>query len=206
MGIDRDARTNVGAFSEGQRRYSNFTARTCCGWRAASREASTAAEELVNAKVAGRCHAIISGVAVRGSCTEFRHPGTSSPGNLGPVHETSDIDIRRLRGMTVITLESARNKEPMPKPSLSKAVALRIELKEVAPLVWRRVLVPQQLDACGPAQLPAMGDGLDRLPRAHEFEIGAGLVAPDWWIREAWSEEEAHRYRDERGSLRWLPS
>jgi Plasmid pRiA4b ORF-3-like protein len=33
---------------------------------------------------------------------------------------------------------------------------------------------------------------------AHEFEIGAGLVAPDWWIREAWSEEEANRYRDER--------
>jgi len=30
----------------------------------------------------------------------------------------------------------------MPKPPRPNAVALRIELKEVAPLVWRGVLVP----------------------------------------------------------------
>jgi Plasmid pRiA4b ORF-3-like protein len=33
---------------------------------------------------------------------------------------------------------------------------------------------------------------------AHEFEVGDGLVAPDWWIQEAGSEQEASRYRDER--------
>jgi hypothetical protein len=33
---------------------------------------------------------------------------------------------------------------------------------------------------------------------AHEFEVGDGLIAPDWWIQEAGSEEEADRYRDER--------
>jgi hypothetical protein len=33
---------------------------------------------------------------------------------------------------------------------------------------------------------------------AHEFEVGDGLIAPDWWIQEAGSEEEAGRYRDER--------
>jgi hypothetical protein len=28
--------------------------------------------------------------------------------------------------------------------------------------------------------------------------VGDGLIAPDWWIQEAGSEEEAGRYRDER--------
>ena len=31
---------------------------------------------------------------------------------------------------------------------------------------------------------------------AHEFEVGDGLIAPDWWIQEAASEEETGRYRD----------
>jgi hypothetical protein len=85
----------------------------------------------------------------------------------------------------------------MPKPPRPKAVALRIELKEVVPLVWRRVLVPNNWT------LAALHSYLQWVmgwtdSHAHEFEIGAGLVAPDWWIREAWSEEEANRYRDER--------
>ena len=85
----------------------------------------------------------------------------------------------------------------MPKPPLPKAVALRIELAEVKPLVWRRVLVPDNWT------LATLHNYLQWVmgwtdSHAHEFEIGAGLVAPDWWIREAWSEEEANRYRDER--------
>jgi hypothetical protein len=85
----------------------------------------------------------------------------------------------------------------MPKPPVSKAVALRIELKEVASLVWRRVLVPDNWT------LASLHNYLQWVmgwtdSHAHEFEIGAGLVAPDWWITEAWSEEEATRYRDER--------
>ena len=85
----------------------------------------------------------------------------------------------------------------MPKPSLPKAVALRIELKGVAPLVWRRVLVPDNWT------LATLHNYLQWVmgwtdSHAHEFEIGAALVAPDWWIAEAESEEEASRYRDER--------
>jgi hypothetical protein len=85
----------------------------------------------------------------------------------------------------------------MLKPPLHKAVALRIELKEVAPLVWRRVLVPDNWT------LATLHNYLQwvmgwRDSHAHEFEIGAGVVAPDCWIREASSEEEANRYRDER--------
>jgi hypothetical protein len=33
---------------------------------------------------------------------------------------------------------------------------------------------------------------------AHEFQIGAGIVAPDWWIREADFDTETRDYRDER--------
>jgi hypothetical protein len=33
---------------------------------------------------------------------------------------------------------------------------------------------------------------------AHEFEIGAGIVAPDWWIHEAAFDTDTRHYRDER--------
>ena len=81
-----------------------------------------------------------------------------------------------------------------PKP---EAVALRIELLEVAPLVWRRVLVPDNwtLAKLHPYLQWVMG-WTDS--HAHEFEVGDGLVAPDWWIRESWSAIEASRYRDDR--------
>jgi hypothetical protein len=85
----------------------------------------------------------------------------------------------------------------MTKPPTPKAVALRIELLEVAPLVWRRVLVPDQW------RLASLHHYLQWVmgwtdSHAHEFEMGARLVAPDSCIRETGSEEEASRYRDER--------
>ena len=85
----------------------------------------------------------------------------------------------------------------MAKPPPPKAVALRIELLEVVPLVWRRVLVP------GHWTLASLHHYLQWVmgwteSHAHEFEVGDGLVAPEWWIKEAGSEEEAGRYRDER--------
>lgn len=85
----------------------------------------------------------------------------------------------------------------MRKPPTPKAVALRIELLEVVPLVWRRMLVPGQWT------LAALHHYLQWVmgwtdSHAHEFEVGTGLVAPDWWIRESGSDEEAGRHRDER--------
>jgi Plasmid pRiA4b ORF-3-like protein len=85
----------------------------------------------------------------------------------------------------------------MAKPPKSQTVALRIELLEVAPLVWRRVLVP------GNWTLASLHNYLQWVmgwtdSHAHEFELDTGLVAPDWWIAEAWTPEEASRYRDER--------
>ena len=85
----------------------------------------------------------------------------------------------------------------MAKPPVPKAVALRVELLEVAPLVWRRVLVPDSWTLASLHHYLQWTMGWTD-SHVHEFEIGAGLVAPDWWIREAGSEEEASRYRDER--------
>ena len=85
----------------------------------------------------------------------------------------------------------------MANPPKPKAVALRIELLDVAPLVWRRVLVPNNWTfATLHHYLQWVMGWTDS--HAHEFEIGANLVAPEWWISEAESEEEASRYRDER--------
>ena len=83
------------------------------------------------------------------------------------------------------------------KPPTAKAVALRIELLEVIPLVWRRVLVPNHWTLASLHHYLQWVMGWTD-SHAHEFEVGDGLVAPDWWIREAGSEEEVSRYRDER--------
>jgi hypothetical protein len=85
----------------------------------------------------------------------------------------------------------------MTKPPTPKAVALRIELREVVPLVWRRVLVPNQWTLASLHHYLQWVMGWTD-SHAHEFQVEAGPVAPDWWIREAGSEEEARRYRDER--------
>lgn len=85
----------------------------------------------------------------------------------------------------------------MTKPPTPKAVALRIELREVVPLVWRRVLVPNQWTLASLHHYLQWVIGWTD-SHAHEFEVGAGLVAPGWWIREAGSDEEVSRYRDER--------
>lgn len=76
-------------------------------------------------------------------------------------------------------------------------MALRIELLEVVPLVWRRVLVPDHWTLASLHQYLQWVMGWTDC-HAHEFEVGAGLAAPDWWIQEAWSDEDASRYRDER--------
>lgn len=85
----------------------------------------------------------------------------------------------------------------MTTPPKPKAIALRIELLEVVPLIWRRVLVPNQWTLASLHHYLQWVMGWTD-SHAHEFEVGAGLVAPDWWIREAGSDDEARRYRDER--------
>ena len=86
----------------------------------------------------------------------------------------------------------------MTRPPRPKAVPLRIELLEVVPLVWRRVLVPGQWMLASLHQYLQWVMGWTD-SHAHEFQVGDGLVAPDWWIEEAGSDDDAGRYRDERG-------
>lgn len=85
----------------------------------------------------------------------------------------------------------------MARAPTAKAVALRIELLEVAPLVWRRVLVPDRWTLASLHHYLQWVMGWTD-SHAHEFQVGEGLVAPDWWIKEAGLDEDARRYRDER--------
>jgi hypothetical protein len=62
-------------------------------------------------------------------------------------------------------------------------VALRIELLDVAPLVWRRVLVSNQWTLASLHRYLQWVIGWTD-SHAHEFQVGASVVAPDWWIHE----------------------
>ncbi len=80
---------------------------------------------------------------------------------------------------------------PKPKP-----VALRIELLDVKPLVWRRIVVPNQWTfASLHHYLQWVMGWWDS--HAHEFQVGDHVVAPDWWIAEM-ELDEAAKSRDER--------
>lgn len=84
----------------------------------------------------------------------------------------------------------------MPTTPRPKPVALRIELLDVAPLVWRRVLVSNQWTLASlHGYLQWVMGWTDT--HAHEFEIGEGMVAPDWWIEDIGQDRDARGYWDE---------
>ena len=85
----------------------------------------------------------------------------------------------------------------MPKPPSPQPVALRIELLDVDPLVWRRVLVSNQWT------LASLHHYLQWImgwtdSHAHEFLVGDIVVAPEWWISEVGLGPDARTYKDER--------
>jgi len=81
---------------------------------------------------------------------------------------------------------------PKPQP-----VALRIELLDIAPLIWRRVLVSNQWTLASLHNyLQWVMGWMDT--HAHEFHVGAGVVAPDWWIHEVSMDSDTSNFRDER--------
>lgn len=81
---------------------------------------------------------------------------------------------------------------PKPQP-----VTLRIELLDVAPLVWRRVLVSNQWTLASLHHYLQWIMGWQDT-HAHEFQVGTGVVAPDWWIHEVGLDSDTSNYRDER--------
>jgi hypothetical protein len=85
----------------------------------------------------------------------------------------------------------------LPTPPRPRPVALRIELLDVAPLVWRRVLVSNQWTLASlHGYLQWVMGWTDS--HAHEFQVGEGVIAPDWWIREVDLDTDTSHYRDER--------
>ena len=85
----------------------------------------------------------------------------------------------------------------MPTPPRPQPIALRVELCEVAPLVWRRVLVSNQWTFASLHKwLQWIMGWMDT--HAHEYQVGDSIVAPDWWIREMDDFAGEAIYRDER--------
>ncbi len=84
-----------------------------------------------------------------------------------------------------------------PIPPKPQPVALRIELLDVTPHVWRRVLVSNQWTLASLHNyLQWVMGWMDT--HAHEFHVANGVVAPDWWIQEFGQVSDTSNYRDER--------
>jgi hypothetical protein len=82
-------------------------------------------------------------------------------------------------------------------PQRPRPIALRIELLDVAPLVWRRVLVSNQWTLASLHGFLQWAMGWTN-SHAHEFEVGEGIVAPEWWIQEVGHDSDTSAWRDER--------
>lgn len=85
----------------------------------------------------------------------------------------------------------------MPTTPRPKPIALRIELLDVTPLIWRRVLVSNQWTLASLHGYLQWVMGWTN-SHAHEFEVGETVVAPDWWIHEVSLDTNTGKYRDER--------
>ena len=80
-----------------------------------------------------------------------------------------------------------------PKP---QAVALRIELCDIQPLIWRRIVVFNHWTLASLHHYVQWVMGWQDT-HAHEFRWGAHIGAPDWWIREVAGDADTGAYRDE---------
>ena len=85
----------------------------------------------------------------------------------------------------------------MATPRRPRPIALRIELLDVSPLVWRRVLVSNQWTLASLHGYLQWVMGWTN-SHAHEFEAGRSVVAPDWWIKEVSTDSGDTVFRDER--------
>lgn len=85
-----------------------------------------------------------------------------------------------------------------PKQILAPAsVALRIELCDIEPLIWRRIVVPTSWPMSTLHNYVQWVMGWQDT-HAHEFRVGDLVIAPDWWIKEISLDRETESARDER--------
>ncbi|HEY0942336.1 MAG TPA: plasmid pRiA4b ORF-3 family protein [Steroidobacter sp.] len=85
----------------------------------------------------------------------------------------------------------------MPSQSKATLVALRVELLDIEPLIWRRIVVSNQ------GTFAALHNYLQWVmgwqdSHAHEFRAGDQCIAPDWWIQEVGMDSDVTSYKDER--------
>jgi len=76
-------------------------------------------------------------------------------------------------------------------------IAFRIELQEISPLIWRRIVVSNQWTFAALHNYLQWVMGWQD-SHAHEFRVGERCIAPDWWIREVGEDRDATGYQDER--------
>ena len=84
-----------------------------------------------------------------------------------------------------------------PSPPKPQPVALRIELLDVKPTVWRRVLVSNASTLASLHKYLQWVMGWNDT-HAHEFVVGEGMIGPDWWIREMRQTSDTRIWRDEK--------
>ena len=82
-------------------------------------------------------------------------------------------------------------------PPKSQPIALRVELQDIAPLIWRRIVVSNQWTFAALHNYLQWVMGWQD-SHAHEFRIGERCIAPDWWIQEAELDSDVANYQDER--------
>jgi hypothetical protein len=90
-------------------------------------------------------------------------------------------------------LKASRSKQ-VRKPV---SVMLRIELCDIEPLIWRRIVVPASW------AMFTLHNYVQRVmgwrdTHAHEFRIGDQIIAPDWWLKEISLDRDISNDRDER--------
>jgi hypothetical protein len=89
---------------------------------------------------------------------------------------------------------NANRSKQVRKPA---SVVLRLELCDIEPLIWRRIVVPTSWS------MSTLHDYVQWVmgwqdTHAHEFRIGDQIIAPDWWIKEISLDRDTGNDRDER--------
>jgi hypothetical protein len=85
----------------------------------------------------------------------------------------------------------------MPTHSKPELIALRVELQDIAPLVWRRIVVPGQWSFAELHSYLQWTMGWEDA-HAHEFHVADLVLAPKAWIQEMSRSTKVERYRDEK--------
>jgi hypothetical protein len=82
-------------------------------------------------------------------------------------------------------------------PPKAQPVALRIELQDIEPLIWRRIIVPNHWTLASLHHYVQWVMGWTDT-HAHEFHVKERVLAPAWWIQEVELDMPTANYLDER--------